>query len=80
MGINLVNLDRKFVLTKKSKDGRAQGETITIEDPGSQYNAKQVRDFYTTIYPELANANVHGPEIKGNMALYTFQVEVGTKG
>ena len=35
---------------------------------------------YETIYPELVNASVMGPEIKDGKAIYTFTPKVGTKG
>jgi PRTRC genetic system protein C len=79
MAISLTNVERIFILEKKDAQGKAN-QPITMADPGGQYNAKQVRDFYTAIYPELANANVRGPEMKGGQAIYRFDTQIGTKG
>jgi PRTRC genetic system protein C len=35
---------------------------------------------YETIYPELVNGMVTGPEIKDEKVIYTFEPKVGTKG
>lgn len=49
-------------------------------DPGAALTPDQVRDFYTNVYPDLANAEIEGPEEKDGVQQYTFRRAVGTKG
>ena len=35
---------------------------------------------YSTLYPELVNATITGPEIKDGKAIYTLEPKTGTKG
>lgn len=51
-----------------------------LVDPGAALSVDQVRAFYTAVYPDLANAEVEGPEEKDGVQLYTFRRAVGTKG
>lgn len=39
-----------------------------------------VKDFYAAMYPELATAEVEGPETKGDKLIYKFKRSAGTKG
>jgi len=41
---------------------------------------EQVRDHYTTQYPELANSTITGPEATGTCMQYTFSRAIGSKG
>ncbi len=41
---------------------------------------EQIREHYSTFYPELSNALVEGPEIKGSKMSYRFVTKVGVKG
>ncbi|MBR8316036.1 PRTRC system protein C [Burkholderia dolosa] len=51
-----------------------------LADPAPTFTLQQVRDFYSQTYPELTNAEIEGPVIKGNRNIYTFRRAVGTKG
>lgn len=53
---------------------------VELPDPGTQFSADQVRSFYAPVYPELNNAQVHGPEPRGRKLVYTFKRNVETKG
>ena len=53
---------------------------IKLPDPNPTMTAEQVRDFYTTMYPEIASAAITGPEDAGNALRYSFGREIGTKG
>jgi PRTRC genetic system protein C len=54
--------------------------SVDLIDPGPQYTAEQVRDFYSPTYPEILNAGIEGPEEKDGKLVYTFRRAVGTKG
>lgn len=54
--------------------------SVDLLDPGIQYTAEQVRDFYAPTYPEILNAAIEGPEEKDGKLVYTFRRAVGTKG
>ena len=49
-------------------------------DPGAALTVDQVRDFYTAVYPDLANAEIEGPTTNAGVQAYTFRRAVGTKG
>ncbi|WP_186058892.1 PRTRC system protein C [Burkholderia gladioli] len=51
-----------------------------LADPAPAFTVQQVRDFYSQTYPELTNADIEGPAVKGNRNVYTFRRAVGTKG
>ena len=51
-----------------------------LADPAPTFTLQQIRDFYSQTYPELTNAEIEGPVIKGNRNVYTFRRAVGTKG
>ncbi|WP_063822422.1 PRTRC system protein C [Burkholderia cenocepacia] len=51
-----------------------------LADPAPTFTLQQVRDFYSQTYPELTNAEIEGPVIKGNRNVFTFRRAVGTKG
>ncbi|PCE32796.1 PRTRC system protein C [Burkholderia ubonensis] len=51
-----------------------------LADPAPTFTLHQVRDFYSQTYPELTNAEIEGPVVKGNRNVYTFRRAVGTKG
>ena len=53
---------------------------LALQDPGPTMTPDEVRTFYARIYPEINNAEIEGPEHKGNKAVYEFRRAVGTKG
>lgn len=63
-------------LTRSFKHG-----SLALPDPDPKMTADQVKDFYaTTLYTELTNAAIEGPETKGDKLVYEFRRAVGTKG
>ncbi len=53
---------------------------IELADPGAALTPAAVKDFYTSVYPDLTNAEIEGPKVVGNTHAYTFRRAVGTKG
>ncbi|MGU3778944.1 PRTRC system protein C [Burkholderia metallica] len=53
---------------------------MALMDPGPAFSPDQVRDLYTAQYPELTTAAVDGPDMKGEVAHYTFVRAAGAKG
>lgn len=53
---------------------------VALKDPDRNLSIEKVREFYSTMYPELVNAAIEGPENKENKLVYTFARAVGTKG
>lgn len=54
--------------------------SVTLPDPGEGLTPVQVRDLFSANFPELATAEIEGPETKGNKLQYKFVKAVGTKG
>jgi PRTRC genetic system protein C len=54
--------------------------SVVLTDPNSTFSLAQVRDFYSSVYPDILNAEIEGPDAKGNKNVYTFRRAVGTKG
>lgn len=53
---------------------------IKLADPGAALSVDQVKDFYASVYPDITNAEIEGPEVQGDKHVYTFRRAVGTKG
>lgn len=53
---------------------------VKLADPSPTFTLAQVRDFYANTYPEIVNAEIEGPELQGEMQIYSFRRAVGTKG
>ena len=51
-----------------------------IPDPDPRMSIDQVRDLLTHSYPEIATANLSGPEDTGTSLRYSFSRAIGTKG
>ncbi len=69
MALDIKTLKRVF----KIKDNE-------LSDPNIDFTPDEVMNFYSNTYPELTTSTVHGPEIKGDTAIYEFKTTVGTKG
>jgi PRTRC genetic system protein C len=67
--MDIQNLQREF---------RYNG--VALADPNQAFTLPQVRDFYSTVYPEITSADIEGPEQVGAKVIYTFRRAVGTKG
>lgn len=53
---------------------------IQLQDPGPGMSLEEVKAFYATLYPELTNAEIEGPENVDDKQVYEFRKAVGTKG
>ena len=53
---------------------------IKLPDPDPAMSPEQVRDQHALTYPELATAQIEGPDATGNCLRYTFRAAVGAKG
>ncbi len=51
-----------------------------LQDLNPAMTTEQIRSMYVDRYPDLAIAEISGPVLKDNKAIYTFDVKVGTKG
>ncbi len=73
MALTIKHLKRQFAFKK-------DGNKITLPDPNPELSVTEVMNFYANQYPELTTSTVGGPEIKDDMAVYTFKTTIGTKG
>lgn len=69
MTIQIQKLSRKFTFNGAN-----------LPDPGDAFSADEVKDIYSSQYPDLSTAIVNEPTISDNVATYTFTRNVGTKG
>jgi PRTRC genetic system protein C len=51
-----------------------------LDDINPNQSPKQIMEHYSTVYPELINATVNGPEIKDGELHFTFASKVGEFG
>lgn len=54
--------------------------SLILEDSDPQRSPDEIKEFYTTLYPELTHAVIEGPEYEGKNIVFTFARSVGTKG
>lgn len=59
---------------------RFKWNTKELPDPDPELSPEEVLKFYSGTYPELATANVKGPEFKSTYALYEFSSSYKPKG
>ena len=57
-----------------------RNEKLTLADPDPDMTPDEVMSHYSNLYPELTTATVHGPELKDDVAVYTFRTTIGVKG
>ena len=69
MTVNVENIKRVF-----------RYNNMKLEEPDTKKSPEEVKEFYATLYPELTQSVIEGPEYKGNEIIYTFTRSVGTKG
>jgi PRTRC genetic system protein C len=69
MPIHVETITRKFVW-----------RGTELPDPNPQAAIEAVRDILSHTHPEIANAAVEGPRIKGAVHTFTFIASVGEKG
>lgn len=51
-----------------------------LPDPNPNISPKEVARIYSNQYPELTTANIVGPELKEEKAVYTFESSFKPKG
>ena len=51
-----------------------------LPDPDEDFTIGQVIDFYSNQFPEINNANVIGPKMEDDTAVYEIGSVVGDKG
>jgi len=66
-------LKRKFTI-------KIGNEVIELEDPNSNFEAKDVMEMYANQYPQLVNATIESKGIVDECILYNFATVAGTKG
>lgn len=74
MALKVKTAERKFVLEKK------KGTNVTLKDPHPGMSVQEVMNHYSEQHPELATASVKGPDMEGEVAVYTFTTVLGDKG
>lgn len=53
---------------------------LRLADPDERLTPEQVRDFYSTSYPEITTASIEGPEAVDGVLKFKFTRALGTKG
>lgn len=59
---------------------KENGQEVRLADPGTEFSAIEVQNFYAGTYPVLTNAKIIGPEIKNDEVQCRFESVMGTKG
>jgi PRTRC genetic system protein C len=73
MALEIKGLKRVFKMKKANT-------YLALNDPNPEMVPADVMDFYSMTYPELTTANVHGPVIEEDCAVYEFKTTTGVKG
>ncbi len=66
---------RKFIIVKDGKNNN-----IELKDPHPNMSLQEVINHHSNTHPELVTANVDGPNMEGETAVYKFTTVLGTKG
>jgi PRTRC genetic system protein C len=53
---------------------------LNLPDLNPKLSPEEVKDAYSTQYPELATAAINGPEAVGDKLRYEFVRAIGAKG
>ena len=53
---------------------------LRLADPDNRLTPEQVRDFYSSSYPEITTASIEGPEVADGVLKFKFTRVLGTKG
>lgn len=75
MALQVTAAKRKFILKKDKKK-----DNVELTDPHPDMSLQEVVSHYSRQYPELSTANIDGPTMEGDTAVYTFTSVIGTKG
>ena len=57
-----------------------QHGSLELADPNPKLKPEDVRKILGTQFPELLNAGIEGPAIRGDKQVFTFHKTLGTKG
>ena len=53
---------------------------LELADLDEKLTPEQVRDAYSSLYPEITTASIEGPEVIDGALKFTFTRVLGTKG
>jgi PRTRC genetic system protein C len=53
---------------------------VDLPDPGQNFSPDQVKDLFTTNFPEMTTAVIEGPTESNGKLMFEFRRAVGTKG
>ena len=53
---------------------------VLLPSPSPDMPPSMVKDFYSTMYPDLLNASIGPANHVGDQLIYKFERSVGTKG
>jgi PRTRC genetic system protein C len=71
--LELKGLDRVFKFSNN-------GTSVELSDPDPERSPEEVMKLYSSQYPALTTASVHGPVFEKDKAVYEFKTTMGTKG
>ncbi len=71
MALNITSAKRVFKIEKTD---------IELEDIDPQMTLEEVMNFYSSVYPQLTTATVHGPVYADDKVIYEFKTTIGVKG
>lgn len=54
--------------------------SMALKDPDPKMTPEEVKEFYSSVYPELTQSVIEGPEYGEGTITYSFEKTVGTKG
>lgn len=69
-----------MAITVTTADRRFTYNGTVLADPGPGLSVDEVKEVYTSQYPDLSTATVEGPTEKNGVMEYEFKRKVGTKG
>lgn len=75
MSLEVSAVNRKFIIEKDKK-----ADNIELADPHPGMSLQEVVAHYSNQYPELTTANVEGPIMDGDTAIFKFTTVLGAKG
>ena len=75
MALRINSVNRIFIIEAENKK-----DNITLADPNSKMEPRDVMKFQSGQYPELTSASVVGPKMRDGKAIYTFNTQIGEKG
>lgn len=58
----------------------ASGQEVILDDPTDSYTPQQIKDHWTTTFPELSNAIWEEKRTEDGTKVVTFAKKVGVKG